>query len=417
MPINRHIVTGIDVGTHSVRAVIADWNSDTGVPRILGIGTAESRGLRYGYIVNQTEAAKSIAFAVAKAEKASGIKVRHAFLSSGGVGLEGYTGYGATMVSRADNEVSSEDIEKAIAASETTVPGIQNKKVIYLIPLGFRLDGKEVLGKPEGMKGIKLEVRVLFVTMLAAHVADLISASEEAGVEVDDILPSPVAASMVTLTRQQKTAGCLLANVGAETVSIVVFENNTPVSLKVFPLGSTDITNDIALGFRISLEEAEEVKTGRANDPRYARRRLEEIVQARLSDIFELIDAHLKKIDRSELLPAGIVLTGGGSDIDQIADLAKTALKIPSRIGYPSFGNGSNGNITSRGALRATKASAREQAQGANYIHEIKNIPAWTVAYGLCVMGLFAEKEDRGLWSKLRGVGRKIANFLKQFLP
>ncbi len=406
MPIQNHIVTGIDIGTHAVRVVIAEWDTKNGSPKILGIGTVESHGLRHGYIVNHGEAARNIAAAIAKAEKEAGVKVRHAFLSSGGVGLEGYTGYGAAMVSRADNEVSAEDIEKAISASEATVPGIQNKKVVYLIPLAYRLDGKEVLGKPSGMRGIKLEVKVLFITMLAQHVGDIIHAAEEAGIEVDDIFPSPIAASFVTLTRQQKTAGCILANIGAETVSIVVFEDNTPVSLKVFPLGSMNITNDIALGFRISLEEAEEVKTGRMNDSRYARRRVEEIVGARLSDIFELIEAHLKKIDRSGLLPAGIVLTGGGASIEQVSELAKSTLKIPSRVSASSFGGaGGHGGIS----------NARGKIEG--YVQEIKNLPAWTVAYGLCVMGLFVEKEDRGLRIKARSAYRKITGFLKQFLP
>jgi len=409
MPAQRNIVTGIDVGTFSVRVVIAEWRAGENAPRILGTGVAESRGLRHGYIVNQTEASKSIAVAVGKAEKASGMRVRHAFLSSGGVGLEGYTAYGATMVSRADGEVSADDVEKAIAASELTVPGIQNKKVIYLIPLAFRVDGKEVLGRPEGMRGMKIEVKALFVTSLAAHINDLIRTVEDTGIDVDDIFPSPIAGSAVTLTRQQKTAGCVLANVGAETVSIVVFENNIPVSLKVFPIGSTDITNDIALGFRISLEEAEDVKTGRTSDARYAKRRTEDIVSARLSDIFELVEAHLKKIDRSGLLPAGIVLTGGGSQIAAIADLAKTALKLPSRIGYPAFG--------ARGSEESIQQMAKRGGKAENPLQEIKHVPSWTVAYGLCVMGFFADREPSGWSKKLWEIFRKIAEFFKQFLP
>lgn len=410
----RNIVTGIDVGTYSVRVVIAEWRADEGVPHILGIGVSDSHGLRHGYIVNQTEAARSIASAVEKAEKTSGFRVRHAFISSGGMGLEGYTAYGAAMVTRADGEVSRDDVEKAIAASEMTVPGIQNKKVIYLIPLAYRVDGKEVLGKPEGMRGTKLEVKALFVTSISAHINDLIRAVEDAGIEVDDIFPSPVAGSAVTLTRQQKTAGCILANIGAETVSIVVFENNTPVSLKVFPIGSNDITNDIALGFRVSLEEAEEIKTGRISDSRYAKRRTDDIVAARLSDIFELVEAHLAKIDRSGLLPAGIVLTGGGSQIGTIAESAKTALKIPSRIGYPTFGMQNNNKEM---PIQQAVERARKNSGKDNYLQEIKNVPSWTVAYGLCIMGFFAGKEPSGFGKRVKEISMKIIEFFKQFLP
>ncbi len=397
---NRNIVTGIDVGTHSVRAVIAEWNGEEKTPRILGMGIAESHGLRHGYIVNGGDAVRSISSAVAKAEKAAGVKVRRAFVSSAGVGLEGFTGYGAAMVSRADGEVSDMDVEKAISMSESTVPGIQNKKVIYLIPLAYRLDGKEVLGKPQGMRGVKLEVKTLFITSLAQHVNDLLSAVEEAGIEVEDVFPAPIAASFVTLTRQQKTAGCLLANIGAETCSIVVFENNIPISLKVFPIGSSDITNDVALGLKISLEEAEDIKTGRAGDPPGGRRRLDDIMNARLSDIFELVDAHLKKIDRSGLLPAGIVITGGGSGIEAITDFAKNTLKIPSRIGYPSFGV-------------PTNSAGTQQKQHS----EVRSVPSWTVAYGLCVMGLSAGREAPTWRHTAKGMKRKIADFVKQFLP
>ena len=142
-------------------------------------------------------------------------------------------------------------------------------------------------------------------------------------------MASPLAGSLVMLSKAQKRAGCVLANIGAETVSIVVFENNTPVSLKVFPIGSSDITNDIALGLKIPLEEAEKIKRGGMSDAAYSKRKLDEIISSRLTDIFELIDAHLKKHNRDGLLPAGIIITGGGSSITSVQDLARAALRLP----------------------------------------------------------------------------------------
>jgi cell division protein FtsA len=401
----RDIVTGIDIGTHSVRAVIAEWHKDEPLPHIIGTGISESRGLRHGYTINTSDAAKSIRAAVKNAEKASGMKVRRAFISVGGIGLEGISAIGATMVSHISGEVTDIDITKAIEASESNLRELQNKKIIHTIPISYRLDGKEVLGRPQGMKGVKLEVKILFITALAQHLDDIILAAEEAGIEVEDIFPSPLAAGYVTLTRHQKTAGCVLANIGSETVSIVVFENNIPISLKVFPIGSTDITNDIALGLKISLDEAENIKLGETSgDLRFQKKKLDDIIMARLSDIFELIEHHLKKIDRNGLLPAGIIITGGGSGLHSITELAKGTLRLPSRIGYPAYGK--------------DPSTAHETGENAIFKSEVKNLPAWTVAYGLCILGFTSEKEDKQTWKhSIKGAQGKMAEFFKQFLP
>lgn len=408
----RDIVTGIDIGTHSVRVVVSEWNTEEPLPHIIGTGIEESRGLRHGYIVNTEEAIRSIRAATSKAEKSSGVKIRRAFISAGGIGLEGITTVGAGMVSRPDGEVADIDITKAIEGSEANLRELQNKRIIHTIPISYRLDGKEVLGNPVGMKGVKLEVKILFITALAQHINDIIRAVEDAGVEVDDIFPAPLAAGYVTLNRHQKTAGCVLANIGAETVSIVVFENNIPVSLKVFPIGATDITNDIALGLKISLDEAENIKLGEVPaDIRFPKKKLDDIILARLSDIFELIEHHLKKIDRNGLLPAGIILTGGGSGIHSITEVAKMALRLPSRIGYPTYGK-----KTAVGMVQANDATEKEM--GALFKGEAKNIPAWTVAYGLCILGFTSEKEEKRQWKHaVKGWREKMVEFFKQFLP
>lgn len=402
----RDIVTGIDIGTHSVRVVIAEWRKGEPLPHIIGTGISESRGLRHGYTINTEDTAKSIQSAVRNAEKVSGMKVRRAFISAGGIGLEGISALGATMVSHPSGEVSDLDISKAIEASESNLRELQNKKIIHAIPISYRLDGKEVLGRPQGMKGVKLEVKILFITALSQHINDIILAVEAAGIEVEDIFPSPLAAGYVTLTRHQKTAGCVLANIGSETVSIVVFENNIPISLKVFPIGSTDITNDIALGLKISLDEAEDIKLGGTpSDLRFQKRKLDDIIMARLSDIFELIEHHLKKIDRNGLLPAGIIITGGGSGIQSIAELAKGTLRLPSRIGYPAYGKDPN-------------AAHENKDEDTIFKGEVKNLPAWTVAYGLCILGFTSEKEEKQAWKhSIKGAQGKMMEFFKQFLP
>jgi cell division protein FtsA len=183
------------------------------------------------------------------------------------------------------------------------------------------------------MHGSKLEARVLFIVCLKQHLNDIIKAVEDADIEVLDVIASPIAASMVSLSKSQKIAGCILMDIGAETVSTCVFENNLPISVMVFPIGSMDITKDIALGLKISLDEAESIKLGSVTGGDYSKKKIDEIIEARLSDMFELVGNQLKRLKRNELLPAGIIITGNGSAINNIEQIARTQLKLPSKIG------------------------------------------------------------------------------------
>ncbi len=397
---SSRITAGIDVGTYEVRVVVAEHNEENSLPQILGTGRAESKGLRHGYIINVEDVTRSVQLALSQAEKSSGLKIKKAFISIGGVGLAGINSSGSAIVSRADQEVTEADMEQALAAAEESVPQtlIQNRKIIYSIPTLWKVDGKPVLGRVLGIKGVKLEAKTLFVTCIEPHIDDLVLAIEDAGIEVIDVVASPIAASFVTLTKSQKIAGCVLANIGAETVSIVVFENNIPISLEVFPIGGSDITNDIALGLKISLEEAESIKLGGVTSTSYSKKKLEEIISARLGDIFELIEAHLKKIGRSGVLPAGIIITGGSSSLGLIEDLARSYLKLPSRIASLNIGN-----------------PATNSGQAGKF--QIKD-SSWSVAYGLCIMANYPEEEERlGLKKHGKNLLSRIWNTLKQFLP
>lgn len=387
----ERIITGIDVGTYQVKVVIARQPRKPGVrmmPNIIGTGFAESRGMRNGYVTNASAVAKCIRSAVTQAEKVAGVEVKRTYLSIGGIGLDEIHSYGEVITSRADSEISPIDIDKAMADSEERVEvKLPNRKIIHAIPLSYAIDNEKVLGRPHGMKGTKLEVESLFITCFEQHINDLMSAIENTGIIVDDVMASPLAGSLVMLGKAQRRAGCVLANIGAETVSIVVFENHLPVSLKVFPVGSTDITNDIALGLKVSLEEAEKLKRGHGQSVSYSKRKLDEIMSARLSDIFTLIGTHLKKIKRDGLLPAGIILMGGGSGIATIQDLARANLRLPSRIA--TLDPGQNGKV------RDT---------------------VWAVAYGLCVWGASGQEEDTGI-RRARNTGNSIIRWVKQFLP
>lgn len=391
----RNVTVGIDIGTYQIKVVVAELVRENGknTTRVLGTGSAESKGLRHGYIVNGADVVDSIKIAVKNAEKTSGVKINRAFIAVGGIGLSGVSSNSSTIIGRADLQISDLDIEKLHQICEENLPPnlSQNHRILHSIPISYKIDGKPVLAKtPLDMKGAKLEVKMLFITCLEPHLNDLLEAVDEAGIEVIDVIASPIAASFVTLSKTQKMAGSILANIGAETTSIVVFENNIPISLEVFPIGSTDITNDIALGLKIPLEQAESIKIGAISAGTVPKKKLDEIVSARLADMFELIETHLKKIGRNGLLPAGVFITGGGAGISNIEDFAKSALKLPSRAVVLSTG--------------AEKSILKDSL--------------WAVAYGLCMLGFSKEeKVNLGLKHSVHRSGQKIINWLQQFLP
>ncbi len=391
----NNATVGIDVGTCYTKVVVAEKvrSKKKYFPKIIGTGVAESAGIRHGYVVNQSEATKSIKEALRQAERSSGIKISRAFTSIGGMGLQGVTSTGKTVVSSADVEVKDIDIRSALEISESRISSSDssNRKVIHAIPLEYKLDGQNVLGNPLGLKGGSLEVKTFFITCLEHHINDIIESIESAGVEVMDTIASPVASSFVSLTKPQKIAGCVLADIGAETLSVVVFENNIPISLEIFPIGGNDITNDIALGLKIPLEEAEKIKLGSITNTPVSRQRLNEIISARLTDIFEIIIDHLKKINRHELLPAGIIITGGGSGISSIEEKAKEKMNLPSSVA----------SLSSIGRRDSPISD-----------------PRWSIAYGLCVIGLNEEdSESLGLTSILQKTKFSLMSWVKQFLP
>ena len=387
---SNDITVGIDIGTYQIKIVVAQKVSGRPLPRILGTGYAESKGLRHGYIVNTADVTRALLIAKRQAEKVSGHQIKKAYLSVGGVGLQSTVSNGSVVISRADSQITDEDVEKSVDEAEKNIPEAQriNQKIIHTIPIKQRIDNRPVLGRPTDMKGSRLESEVLFISALENHVNDLIEAVEDADIEVSDVMASPIAASFVTLSKTQKVAGCVLANIGAETVSIVVFENNVPISLEVFPVGGTDITNDIALGLRIPIEDAEQVKRGGIISTTYSQKKLEDIVSARVSDILDLVDAHLKKIGRNGLLPAGIIITGGGSGVGNITEIARISLKLPSRI--------------------ATLSTKNNEIQDAT----------WAVAYGLCILGL--SEGSNSTFKFLGGIGKlfkKAKEAISHILP
>lgn len=387
----RRIATGIDIGTHHTKVVVVEEvkTPEGPVLRIIGTGLSETRGLRHGYVVDPEDAAASIRAAREQAEHTAGIPVKKGFLAIGGISLDEVRAQGETVISRADQEITDLDLEKIReAALQAASPNFLNRTVLHEIPLEFRVDGVKTLGEPLGLKGTRLEVDYLFITCLTQHADLLEQVTEAADVEVIDRMASPLAGSYVTLTKDQKMKGCVLANIGSETVSIVIYDEGLPVSMKVFPMGSSHITDDLALGFKVSLEDAERLKLGRLSGSMYPKRRVEEIIANRFRTIFDLIDKHLKQLGRGRTLPAGIVIAGGGAGQGLITDIAKGSLNLPSRVADMRL---------------TTDVKVRDAT--------------WSVAYGLALWGLTGDtetpKKKRGAKELLSG----FQEFFKQFLP
>ena len=397
-----HIVTGIDIGTLAIKIVVAEYNPKNESLVVRANIKRRSRGLRRGHIVDGDELANALREAVADAEREARVPIKRALLAVGGSSLLTYVGLGSVAVAKADAEVTTLDVERVIAESEKRIADQPNIKIIHAIPLEFKLDGKKIVGRPIGMKGGKLEVKTLFITAGSGHFKELLRAVDASGVTIEDCIAAPVAESVVALSQLQKNAGSVLVNIGAETVSAAVFEENNIRSMQVFPLGGTDITNDIALGFKIPLAEAEAVKLGQFSGAvKYPQKKVDEIIEARLSDIFELVDGHLSKTGRSGLLPAGIILTGGSALLPAIEKSAKVNLRLPASIGYTNI----------------PRNSETDGEKGARTKNDILRSPEWTISYGLCALGVDDSLEESLGIKLMRSTKGRISRFLQQFLP
>lgn len=330
--IKNNYTCGIDIGTHSIKVAIIGFDKNKKEPSTLATGMAITEGMRFGYVHNINKVAESIKKAVKQAENVLGVKIRKAHVSIGGINLTSTTTNGSVIISKADQEITNLDVNKVIANSEENLDTV-NKKIIHTIPLSYKLDGKEIHARPEGLRGIKLEVKTLFITCLKQNIEDLVTAFTLNKIDVEEIIASPLITANILLSNKQKIAGCILVDIGSETVSTAVFENNLPISVMVFSIGSMDITKDIALGLKISLDEAESIKLGSVIGGDYSKKKVDEIIEARLNDIFELIENQLKRLKRNELLPAGVILTGNGASLNNLEEIARNQLKLPVKIG------------------------------------------------------------------------------------
>ncbi len=349
------IICGLDVGTSNIRAVVAQIKSGQEKPQILGVGSVSSFGLRKGIVVDVEETVKGIKKALDEAEKASGVVINRAFVNIGGSHITCRLSKGVVAVSRADGEISEEDSTRAIKAAEAvSIP--QNREIIHTIPRFFTVDEEKFIKDPVGMTGVRLEADAILIEGSTPFIKNLQKCLHEAEIDVEDLVLSPLAAARSVLTKRQKELGVLVLDLGGGTSGLTIFEEGDIIHTSILPIGGSHITNDLAIGLRTSVDVAERVKLeyGSAlpdeinkkeiidlsklegEEGANSRKYVAEIMHARLTEIFDLVNKELKRIDRQGLLPAGLVLVGGGAKVPGIVDLAKSELKLPAQIGFPA---------------------------------------------------------------------------------
>ena len=348
---SRYVV-GIDIGTTAVRCVIGHLDGTTGTPTIVGVGQAPNSGMRKGAVANLTGPAHAIDTALGEAERMSGYQVNGAALSINGSHILSTKADGMIAVGAMDHEITPDDLARIEeVATIGKVPA--NREILEVVPHSYRLDGQDNIKDPLGMTGTRLEINANVISALVPHLQNLHKTADMAKVEAHATIPSVLASARAVLTEQQRENGVAVIDMGGATTSVAIFEEGDLQYVAVVPLGAMNITNDLAIGLKTDPEVAEKVKVTHAGAiPRsesenisvthdsetinFNSTDIDEIVEARLEEIFEAVAKELKKAGRAGQLPSGVVLVGGGAKLKGIADFAKHQLGLAARLGKPT---------------------------------------------------------------------------------
>jgi cell division protein FtsA len=347
-----HVIVGLDVGSHSIKMLVAQRREEGGELEVLGFGEEYCSGVRKGAVVNPEEVAKRIFVLKERLENISKQKIREVLVNVGGSHIFTVPSHGIVAVSRADGQISQEDVDRVLQAAQAfSLPS--NKEVLEVFPQQFLVDGEEQVKEVVGMKGVRLEADVLAVCGFSPYVKNLGDAVLAADLEIADIVASPLMSVNCVLTSQQKELGAAVIDLGAGTTGLAVYEEGDLVHAAMFPVGSENITNDIAIGLRTEPHIAEQVKVefgscqgvkGKKMEKleiadgstiTFSQKMLSHIIDARVKEIFQLVNKELRKISRQGMLPGGVVLVGGGAKMPKIVEAAKKDLKLTVKTGTP----------------------------------------------------------------------------------
>ena len=348
-----HLSVGLDIGTSKIALCIGTLQD--GVPTILGMSRSPSAGIRKGVVSEIEETISALSFALEAAERISGTPIQSVTVGIEGAHITTTRSKGVVAVNRPNSEISPEDSYRAIeAARAVALP--PNQEILHVLPKLFSVDGLEGVKDPAGMVGIRLEVDTFIIGASTAALRNLTRAVSSAGLQVDDLVFGPLATANAVIDKPQRENGVMLVDFGAATTSLIVFEEGDVIHANVLPIGSSHITNDIAIGLRTNLDMAERIKQeygyalsaditdkevidladiDPSEETTTSRKYVCEIIEARLGEVFSMIRDELRIIGKDGMLPAGVVFTGGGARLAGLADAAKDMLQLPAEIGTP----------------------------------------------------------------------------------
>ncbi|MFC1864685.1 cell division protein FtsA [Chloroflexota bacterium] len=388
------ILASIDVGTTKVCTTIAEVNSGD-VLRVAGVGITPSNGLHKGLVVNIRDARESIRESVKKAEQASGYKVESAYVGVTGRHVSSLNNRGVVAITRNDRLVRSDDLKRVLQCAQSVkVPS--DRKLLHVIPRNYAVDGQIGVKNPVGMHGFRLDVETHVITAAVTSVQNLVKCIRGIGIDIDDLILEPLASSEAVLTEDEKQVGIILADIGGGTTDIAVFKDGSIWHTAILPVAGYQLTRDVAIGLGLPFDVAEEMKkrygsampvyegqtetaSAIAEDGHGASYQdLCDILRARVEEIIRLILLEMPRSDYETLVPAGLVLTGGSSNLSGIDVLGREILRLPVRVGTPTSING---------------------------ITDVLRNPAYATSVGLLLWG--AKHQDTQDW-KFRGFGASV---------
>jgi len=427
------IVVGIDIGSAKICTIIASVSKE-GQITVIGVSTVPSAGIKKGVVVDIDDSVDSISMSLEGAERMSGYAVSSAFISVGGNHIASLNSHGVVAISNPTGEITEEDVARVTeAARAISIPS--SREIIHVLPKSFIVDSQEGVHDPVGMSGVRLEVETHIISGASTSMRNLVKCVQQAGVDVEDLVFSALASSYATLSDTEKELGVILVDMGAGTTDVAIFIEGAIAYSSVLPIGGRNITNDLAIGLRTSLEDAEKIKlhlsskeTGRPkfketnpteskSDVKEEKREskedeidvsdlnlgelktiskkflIYEIIKPRLKEIMTLVALEIKKSGFTNSLPAGIVLTGGASETVGIKEISKEALNLPVRIAKPEGVSG--------------------------LIDEIQS-PAYSTSVGLIIFGSEVNKSKVlpavGI-TQMKGLVGKVISWIKSLIP
>jgi len=345
-------IASIDVGTTKVCTILAEAD-DGGGMRVIGVGITPSHGLHKGLVVNINEAREAIKESVRQAEQASARKIESAYIGVTGRHVSSLNNRGVVAITRNDRLVRPDDLKRVLACAQSVkIPS--DRKLLHVIPRGYAIDGQPGVKNPVGMHGFRLDVETHIITAAVASVQNLVKCIRGIGIEIDDLILEPLASSEAVLTEDEKQVGVILADIGGGTTDIAVFRDGSIWHTAVIPVAGYQLTRDISIGLGLPFDVAEQMKkrygsvmpvyeakattTNAITEDGHgvSHQDLCDIIRARVEEVLRLILLELPQSEYEALIPAGLVLTGGSSNLSGIEALGRTVLQLPVRVGIPT---------------------------------------------------------------------------------